>query len=59
MKIDFDVIVIGGGHAGVEAACVAARFGSNVALITNNKENLGVMSCNPAIGGVGKSQSAK
>lgn len=59
MKIDFDVIVIGGGHAGVEAACVAARFGSNVALITNNKENLGVMSCNPAIGGVGKSQLVK
>ncbi len=50
----YDVIVIGGGHAGVEAAAAAARLGSHVALITMKKDNIGVMSCNPAIGGVGK-----
>lgn len=59
MKIEFDVIIVGGGHAGVEAACAAARYGSKTALITNKKENLGVMSCNPAIGGIGKSQLVK
>ncbi len=51
---DFDVVVIGGGHAGVEAACAAARMGVQVALITLSRDNLGVMSCNPAIGGLGK-----
>lgn len=55
----FDVIIVGGGHAGIEAACAASRFGSSVALITNNKDNLGVMSCNPAIGGLGKTQLVK
>lgn len=50
----FDVIVIGGGHAGVEAACAAARLGSSTALITKRVDDLGKMSCNPAIGGVGK-----
>jgi tRNA uridine 5-carboxymethylaminomethyl modification enzyme len=50
----FDVIVIGGGHAGVEAAHVAARRGAQTALITMRTDDLGVMSCNPAIGGLGK-----
>lgn len=51
---DFDVIVVGGGHAGSEAAHASARLGSKTALITLRKEDLGVMSCNPAIGGLGK-----
>lgn len=50
----FDVIVIGGGHAGAEAAHAAARFGATTALITLTKASIGVMSCNPAIGGLGK-----
>ncbi len=50
----FDVIVIGGGHAGTEAACASARLGAKTALITHRIETLGVMSCNPAIGGLGK-----
>ncbi len=50
----YDVIVIGGGHAGVEAAAVAARTGARTCLLTMNTETIGVMSCNPAIGGVGK-----
>ena len=51
---DYDVIVIGGGHAGAEAAHAAARMGVRSALITLNKASIGVMSCNPAIGGLGK-----
>src|SRR5437762_3185246 len=51
---DFDVIVIGGGHAGTEAAVAAARAGVRVALITSALETIGQMSCNPAIGGVAK-----
>ena len=54
MKQRYDVIVIGGGHAGCEAAHVSARYGGNTALITQNKSKIGVMSCNPAIGGLGK-----
>ena len=50
----FDVIVVGGGHAGVEAALVAARAGGSVALVTMNQQGIGAMSCNPAIGGLGK-----
>lgn len=50
----FDVIVIGGGHAGAEAAHAAARMGAETALVTMRREDIGVMSCNPAIGGLGK-----
>ena len=55
----FDVIVIGGGHAGTEAALAAARMGSSTLLLTHNIETLGQMSCNPAIGGIGKSHLVK
>jgi tRNA uridine 5-carboxymethylaminomethyl modification enzyme len=55
----FDVIVIGGGHAGTEAALAAARMGSKTLLLTHNVETLGQMSCNPAIGGIGKSHLVK
>ena len=51
---DFDVVVIGGGHAGADAAHVAARAGARVALLTLRADAIGVMSCNPAIGGLGK-----
>ena len=54
MKHSFDIIVVGGGHAGSEAAYAAARAGGNVALVTKKKDQIGVMSCNPAIGGLGK-----
>lgn len=51
---DYDVIVIGGGHAGVEAACISAKMGCKVALVTMDKKAMGRMSCNPAIGGTAK-----
>lgn len=54
MENSFDVIVIGGGHAGCEAAAAAARFGAKTALLTHRLDTIGVMSCNPAIGGLGK-----
>ncbi len=56
MKNDFEIIVVGGGHAGIEAALAAARMGLRVAMVTMSKNAIGRMSCNPAIGGLAKGQ---
>ena len=54
MRTSYDIIVVGGGHAGTEAAAAAARLGASVALVTFGREQIGAMSCNPAMGGLGK-----
>ncbi len=59
MSVDFDLIVIGGGHAGVEAGLAAVRMGKTAAIVTMDPQRLALMSCNPAIGGIGKSQLVK
>src|SRR3989441_12521777 len=54
MSFDYDVIIVGGGHAGTEAAAMAARLGAKTLLLTSNLDTIGQLSCNPAIGGIAK-----
>src|SRR5215207_8467913 len=59
MRTDFDIVIIGGGHAGAEAAWAASRLGASTALITLDPSRIGQMSCNPAIGGLAKGQMVR
>src|SRR6187455_3811955 len=59
MPRDFDIVVIGGGHAGAEAAWAASRLGANTALVSLDPSRIGQMSCNPAIGGLAKGQMVR
>src|SRR3954464_9708580 len=59
MPLDYDIAVIGGGHAGAEAAWAASHLGARVALITLDPSKIGTMSCNPAIGGLAKGQMVR
>src|SRR6201990_681124 len=59
MNNDYDIVVIGGGHAGAEAAWAASRLGARVALVTLDVTRIGAMSCNPAIGGLAKGQMVR
>src|SRR6187549_1317174 len=59
MSSEYDIVVIGGGHAGAEAAWAASRLGSRVALISLDPTKIGAMSCNPAIGGLAKGQMVR
>ena len=56
---NFDIVVVGGGHAGIEAAIISKKLGLNVALVTLDQKSIGRMSCNPAIGGLAKGQMVK
>ena len=56
MELEFDVIVVGGGHAGIEAVMASSRLGARTAMVLPNPDKIGLMPCNPAIGGPGKSQ---
>src|ERR1039458_2387342 len=59
MERDYDIIIIGGGHAGAEAAWAASRLGASVALVSMKPSKTGAMSCNPAIGGLAKGQMVR
>ena len=56
MKHNYDIIIVGGGHAGVEAAMIASKLGCRIGIVSMDKQSIGRMSCNPAIGGVAKGQ---